>query len=287
MNNGLKQLEFHRDAKIAENRDDDENLLEFRRLFRDKFSKFVKEHSQSETEDFAEKSLKEVWTLVNELESKKLESGRFELEKVLNLEATDCHDDEKLSLKGLASSQSADTNEKTKPDNTKEELNFIPIHAPRFESSFKSSNITEVIFRQEYLGIPVYDSLSVVQVDLGKKEIISIHSSLIKEIKDNNKEVSPVATLKKEEVKDLIQEKTGVKFDSHVDFDAKLFYYFDSNDEKWRLVYITDIKRTNSSDVGKNDVELDYMNMVDYIIDAHSGEIVGEKPCVRSLMALD
>jgi hypothetical protein len=71
MNNRLKQLEFHRDAKIAENRDDDETVLEFRRSFREQFKEFVGEHSQSNTEDFAEKSLKEVWTLVNELESKR------------------------------------------------------------------------------------------------------------------------------------------------------------------------------------------------------------------------
>ena len=68
MNNGLKRLEFHRDAKIAENRDDDETVLEFRRSFREQFKEFVGEHSQSNTEDFAEKSLKEVWTLVKKLE---------------------------------------------------------------------------------------------------------------------------------------------------------------------------------------------------------------------------
>ena len=263
MNNRLKQLEFHRDAKIAENRDDDETVLEFRRLFRKQFKKFVGEQSQSNTEDFAEKSLKEVWILVNELESKRAYR--------------------EMTEKSFRASPLTKTNQKTKTDNSQEEPSFIPIHT----RDFRACHITERGFRQKYHDIPVYDSLSVVEIDQEKKEIISIHSSLIEKIENNNEEVSPEAKFKKEEIKDLIQKKTGVTFDSHVDLDPTLFYYFDSNDEKWRLVYITDVKKANSSEVVKDDVELDYMNMVDYIIDAHSGEIVGERPCVRSLIALD
>ena len=273
MNNRLKQLEFHRDAKIAENRDDDESVLEFRRSFRKQFKEFVGEHSQSNPGDLAQKSLKEVWTLVQKLE----------FERVLDLEASACPDDEWLSSKNFAPSSLTETSEKTRADSTKEESNFISLDT----RDFKFSDITEVSFRQEYHGIPVYDSLSVVEVDREKKEIISIHSSLIEKIENDNEEVSPEPKFEKKEIKDLIQKKTGVTFDSHVDLDPTLFYYFDSNDEKWRLVYITDVKKANSSEVVKDDVELDYMNMVDYIIDAHSGEIVGERPCVRSLMALD
>ena len=276
MNNGLKRLEFHRDAKIAENKDDNENVLEFRRVFRDKFSKFVeqfvKKHSQSNTEDFAEKSLIEVWTLVKKLE----------LERVLDLEVTVCPDDERLSSKDFASSSLTETSEKTRADSDEEESGFASLNT----RDFKSSDITEVSFRQKYHGIPVYDSLSVVEVDREKKEIISIHSSLIEKIENNNEEVSPEAKFEKKEIKDLIQKKTGVTFDGHVDLDPTLFYYFDSNDEKWRLVYITDVK-VDSSRSAKDDIELDYLNMVDYIVDAHSGEIVGERPCARSLMALD
>ena len=262
MNNRLKQLEFHRDARIDETIDDNKKIRDIRLSFRHEFDEFVKKHDQSDTNVLAEESLKKVWTFATKLK----------LERDLG-----------QSSRNLFASSPDQKHKKT--DNTEDELSFIPIHT----RDFKSSHITERSFRQGYgyRGIPVYDSLSVVEIDREKREIVSIHSSLIEKIENNSEEVSPEPRFKEEEIKDLIQKKTGVTFDSHVDLDPTLFYYFDSNDEKWRLVYITDIKRTNSSDVGKNDVELDYMNMVDYIIDAHSGEIVGEQPCVRSLMALD
>jgi Zn-dependent metalloprotease len=265
MNNELKQLEFHRDAKITESKDDDENVLKFRRLFRDKFSKFVEEHSQSNTGELAKASLKEVWTLVK----------RLELERVWGLEATPDPNDEKPYSKSLSSPR-AETNEKTRADRYEEESDFVSLDT----REFKSSDITEVSFRQKYHGIPVYDSLSVVEVDREKKEIISIHSSLIEKIENDNEEVDHEPKFKEEQIKDLIQKKKGVRFDRSVDLDPKLFYYFDSDDEKWRLVYITATKI-------KDNVEPDYINMVNYIVDAHSGEIIGEQPRMRSLMALD
>lgn len=272
MNNGLKQLEFHRDTKIDEKINDNKKIRDIRSYFRNEFNEFVKKHDQSDTNVLAEESLKKAWTLAT-----RLKSGRNS--------DSETSTDRESHLKTFRESSSDQTNKKTKADNTEDELSFIPTHT----RNFKSSRITERSFRQGYgyRCIPVYDSLSVVEIDREKREIVSIHSSLIEKIENNSKEVSPEPRFEKEEIKNLIEKKTGVAFDSHIDLDPTLFYYFDSNDEKWRLVYITDVKKANSSEMVKDDVELDYMNMVDYIIDAHSGEIIGEKPCVRSLMALD
>ena len=271
MRSQLKQLSFHRDAKISENRDDDKNVLKFRQSLREQFHEFVKDHEKSDPENLAEESLTKFWNLAKKLE------------KSLRSEISPDHSHDK----NFSSSQETKTNIKTRKNKIEEkDPQFIRIGIRKFTSS----HITKVSFRQEYHHVPVYNSLSVVEVkvDGDGKDIVSIQSSLIEKIENKGEEVPSKASLKQEDLKSLIEKKRAIHFADNVDLDPLLCYYFDSNKEKWRLVYVTDVKQVNSHPPkpAEDEVDLDYMNMVNYVVDAHSEEIVGELPCVRSLMAL-
>lgn len=144
-----------------------------------------------------------------------------------------------------------------------------------------------VKFRQKYKSIPVYGAQVTVEVD-EKDELLAINSTIGD---PNGLNASP--TVEGEEIKHLIEEKKGYQLPD-VPLNPTLYYYYDAKSDRWRLVYITDIdykesdkkatKTEKNSQSQENNREFKPIpEMVDYVIDAHTQEIVVELPRVRTL----
>jgi Zn-dependent metalloprotease len=134
-----------------------------------------------------------------------------------------------------------------------------------------------VRFLEEFREVPIYASLSAVELDKNNN-IVSIQSSYVDYI-----DLSPEPKINPDKVKDLLiksQDNESLnKIVKDLDLNPSLYYYYDNEEQKWRLVYITNISIKQKS---KSNL---LPELVNYIIDAHSGKIVSRLPCVRSLVA--
>ena len=138
-----------------------------------------------------------------------------------------------------------------------------------------------VKFCQYYRRIPVYGSLVAVELDK-KNELISINSTLTEPTN-----VDPVASVAPADVLQTVVRASGSDPKS-LEATPNVYYYFDRDAQRWRLVYIMrDVPNTK----GLQDVEAAtagvYNRRVqssgvtkafDYVVDAHSGELVAELP---------
>ncbi len=147
---------------------------------------------------------------------------------------------------------------------------FERVGAPQ-KLDFTNTHIVK--FRQKYKNIPVYGALVTVEVD-EENELLAINSA----IGDPNG-IDPSPKFEPDEIKQLIEKKKDYK-SADLDLNLTLYYYYDSNMKRWRLVYITDIRFKESKNGSQSKFRLE---MVDYIIDAHNKEIVLELPRVRTL----
>jgi Zn-dependent metalloprotease len=147
-----------------------------------------------------------------------------------------------------------------------------------------------VKFCQYYRRIPVYGSLVAVELDK-KNELISINSTLTEPTN-----VDPVATVAPADVMKTVVQASGADAQS-LEATPSVYYYFDREAQRWRLVYIMrDVPKTK----GGNDIEAATEGVAnrrqysaprafDYVIDAHSGDLVAELPRSHdaSVKALD
>jgi Zn-dependent metalloprotease len=147
-----------------------------------------------------------------------------------------------------------------------------------------------VKFCQYYRRIPVYGSLVAVELDK-KNELISINSTLTEPTN-----VDPVATVAPADVMKTVVQASGADAQA-VEATPNVYYYFDRETQRWRLVYIMrDVPKTKSG----NDIEADTSGVpnrrqssapraFDYVVDAHTGEMVAELPRSHdaSVKALD
>jgi len=128
-----------------------------------------------------------------------------------------------------------------------------------------------VKFTQYRHRIPVYGSVVTIELDEGNS-LLSIGSAL-----GEPGDVDPVATISPADVQEVIHGDAG---ESAVLADApRLYYYFDSTAEpnKWRLVYIAqNVQRHPPADGDSADVP----DIVDYVVDAHTRELVAMLPRV-------
>jgi Zn-dependent metalloprotease len=151
-----------------------------------------------------------------------------------------------------------------------------------------------VKFCQYYRRTPVYGSLVVVELDK-KNELVSINSALTEPTN-----VDPVASVSPADALKTVSERSGTDAKT-LDATPNLYYYFDREQQKWRLVYITrDVPkmRTNGASdseeatagVSNRRIQSSRVPMIfDYVIDAHTGELVVELPRSHnvSVKALD
>jgi Zn-dependent metalloprotease len=130
---------------------------------------------------------------------------------------------------------------------------------------------TVVRFAQYFHRIPVYGSLVTVELDRNN-EFLAISSSI-----GDPTEVDPVATVSPAQAIDAVR-RDGVDESTTVP-PPRLYFYFDRQAEpdRWRLVYIAkDVPRDVRA--GSPVPEL-----WDYVVDAHSGELVARMPRTQSV----
>ncbi len=242
-NQGLITLTFHRaDSGNSELRQ------RFQKYIEDlKQELFRKELVRKEPEKLAEKALKGAWELVLSEQDKRVGERNFVPKSVSSVRDRNRLDIGKIDI-----------------DDNKLDFGKIDI------KEFKSTKTTLYRFCQEYSNLPVYGALSTVELD-DQQSIVAINSSMVRSIP-----VSSKPYLEPEDIGVILKEKGEIKLEK-VEINPSLYYYFDPNDEKWRLVYITNISLTD----GFNPLDL-----VDYIIDAHNEEIVDRLPRARTLVSV-
>ncbi|NDJ23308.1 hypothetical protein GS682_17035 [Nostoc sp. B(2019)] len=135
-----------------------------------------------------------------------------------------------------------------------------------------------VKFRQTYNKIPVYGSLITIEMDY-ENELLAVNSSLGEPINvDTIARISPAEALNK--VRDL----AGYGLQP-LEATPRLCYYFDTAVERWRLIYVIEDVRQQSREKTQTDKHIPLL--MDYLIDAHNGEIVAKLPRTPSIAVLD
>lgn len=136
-----------------------------------------------------------------------------------------------------------------------------------------------VKFYQVYRQIPVYGSLVTVELD-SKNEFVAINSSLSEPVNVNH-----VATLSPADALKKVSEHAGYNT-KHLDATPRLYYYFDRETMRWRLVYIT-TNVVKLSGEGAAATSKGIPKVKDYVIDAHSGDLVAELSRTMSIDVIE
>lgn len=152
------------------------------------------------------------------------------------------------------------------------------------ESEFRSlgteyvplTETTMVRFRQHLNRIPVYGSLVTVELDEGNELLGVDYASGLPANVDSVAKISPAEALKAIEKKPgFAKTVTGIT--------PQLHYYYDSGKKKWRLAYIAQdvpVQRKGAKAAAHTPLKMDY------VVDAHSGAIVAEKPRTALMAAV-
>ena len=131
-----------------------------------------------------------------------------------------------------------------------------------------------VKFRQTYNKIPVYGSLITIEMDDGN-ELLAVNSSLGEPINvDSTARISPAEALNK------VRTLAGYGLEP-LEATPRLCYYFDPAVDRWRLIYvIEDVYQRYSQ---KPPTAQPMPLLMDYLIDAHNGDLVAELPRTPNL----
>lgn len=135
---------------------------------------------------------------------------------------------------------------------------------------FSDSHIIK--FRQHYNKIPVYGSL--VSVEIGKgNDLVSIDSSVGEPVG-----IDPVASISPAQALAVACREAGYSGEGPSE-QPRLNFYFDRTADRWRLVYIVeDLLRRKPRSGIEADSHAGSPQHSDFVIDAHSGELVVELP---------
>jgi Zn-dependent metalloprotease len=145
------------------------------------------------------------------------------------------------------------------------------------------TNTRTVKFRQTVNDIPVYGSLVTVEIDDGNN-LVSIDTAL-----GEPEGVDPVATVSPADARTAVAAAPDgytPKLDGVV---PRLNYYFDLAQSRWRLVYILqDVPVTldrAAEPQSERDSRLEPPRFIDYVVDAHDGQVVALLPRTPSMAA--
>lgn len=129
-----------------------------------------------------------------------------------------------------------------------------------------------VKFRQHFNKIPVYGSIVSVELD-SSNELVSLDSSI-----GAPTGVDAVATISPAQALAAVAKTAGYA-GSPPDEQPRLNFFFDRRADRWRLAYIVeDVLRRKSRPRGKGHGRTDTPEYSDFVVDAHSGELVAELP---------
>lgn len=153
--------------------------------------------------------------------------------------------------------------------------------------TWKLAKTHTIKFQQKYKDILVYGAQVNVEVD-EENELLAINSAVGASIGDIDRN----PTIKSNQLKDLIEKTT--KHDlKNSQLKPTLYYYFDSTksedkdnkpqEGQWRLVYL--VKNTIDKDEKIKDPKMfqAIQKMVDYVVDAHTGELVSELSRLKTI----
>lgn len=146
------------------------------------------------------------------------------------------------------------------------EFQCLGIHKPLL------THTTAVSFCQAYNGVPVHGSRVVVELDQDYR-LISLNSAIgIPEGVNPVASISPAAALAK-------ARELGGTADERPALVPQLYYYYDPSRRHWRLAYIIkDFPKHPSVQTGHEGKQspVDLPPIVDFVIDAHDGELIRE-----------
>ena len=152
------------------------------------------------------------------------------------------------------------------------------------------SKFTQAIkfkYRLRYQGIPLYGSSIIVDLDEDNKFLFANSSEVAQDeaVKKGFPDKNPKVTEK--DLKDSISKYCLEKGEpispealKHCDVNPQLYYYFSHKLGEWRLVYVTNIK-VMAPTGGEKSVGTS-LELTDYMIDAHTGEIMLELSNLRT-----
>lgn len=143
------------------------------------------------------------------------------------------------------------------------------------------TNSQHVKFRQYYNKIPIYGSL--ITVELGpENDFVSINTST-----GEPANVNPVAKLSPSDALQKVKKLAGYGGEPLTE-PARLNFYFDQAVSRWRLVYIIEdvlrLKPRRKVEPGRVD---NLPETSDFVIDAHTGELVAELPRTQTMAEED
>jgi Zn-dependent metalloprotease len=131
------------------------------------------------------------------------------------------------------------------------------------------TNSQTVKFRQLYRKIPVYGSLVTVELD-ARNRLLSINSAL-----GEPAGVDPVAQVAPAAALEAVRAAAGYAAGDPLDVQPRLSYYFDAAAGLWRLAYIAeDVPQRGGGEGDGHHLP----QIFDYVVDAHSGELVATLP---------
>jgi Zn-dependent metalloprotease len=131
-----------------------------------------------------------------------------------------------------------------------------------------------VKFRQEYGDVPVYGSLVTVEMDEAN-QLISLNSAI-----GTPTDVDPRPAISRERAIEVAMGAPDTEDADSEALDAGLYYWFDSEQSIWRLVYIVKDCPTHLRDGAPPE-------LADVIVDAHDGSIVADLPRFQNAMRED
>lgn len=168
------------------------------------------------------------------------------------------------------------------------ELELVDKYQSKFTQAFKFK------YRLRYQGIPLYGSSIIVDLDEDNKFLFANSSEVAQDeaVKKGFPDKNPKVTEK--DLKDSISKYCLEKGEpispealEHCDVNPQLYYYFKhfSNGSshklgEWRLVYVTNIK-VMAPTGGEKSVGTS-LELTDYMIDAHTREMMLELPNLRT-----
>ncbi|CCI17555.1 hypothetical protein MICAF_2930004 [Microcystis aeruginosa PCC 9807] len=168
------------------------------------------------------------------------------------------------------------------------EFELVDKYQSKFTQAFKFK------YRLRYQGIPLYGSSIIVDLDEDNKFLFANSSEVAQDeaVKKGFPDKNPKVTEK--DLKDSISKYCLEKGEpispealEHCDVNPQLYYYFKhfSNGSshklgEWRLVYVTNIK-VMAPTGGEKSVGTS-LELTDYVIDAHTGEIMLELSNLRT-----
>lgn len=145
------------------------------------------------------------------------------------------------------------------------------------------TNTRTVKFRQTVNDIPVYGSLVTVEIDDGNN-LVSIDTAL-----GEPEGVDPVATVSPADARTAVAAAPDGYAPTLNGVVPRLNYYFDLRQSRWRLVYILqDVPVTldrAAEPRSERESQLEPPRFIDYVVDAHDGQVVALLPRTPSMAA--